>query len=101
MARRRATRPRLETLEDRSLLHAGHIGPDLVAAFGFEEGTGPTTADTSGNANNAAITGATWATAGRFGKALSFDGTNDWLTVADAASLDLTTGMTLEAWLRP
>ena len=40
-------------------------------------------------------------TAGRFGGALSFDGVNDWVTVADANSLDLTTGMTLEAWVSP
>jgi len=32
---------------------------------------------------------------------LSFDGVNDWVTVNDSAALDLTTGMTLEAWIRP
>ena len=31
--------------------------------------------------------GATWTTAGRFGNALSFDGVNDWVTVADANAL--------------
>ena len=35
------------------------------------------------------------------GGALSFDGTDDWVTVADASALDLTTGMTLEAWVNP
>ena len=30
-----------------------------------------------------------------------FNGSNAWVTVADAASLDLTTGMTLEAWVYP
>ena len=39
--------------------------------------------------------------AGKYGSALTFDGVNDWVTVADAADLDLTTGMTLEAWVRP
>jgi len=34
-------------------------------------------------------------------RSLSFDGNNDWVTVPDANSLDLTTGMTLEAWVRP
>ena len=29
---------------------------------------------------------------GKFGNALNFDGVNDWVTVADSASLDLTTG---------
>ena len=75
--------------------------PGLVAAFGFDEGTGSTTADASGNGNVGTISGAAWTPAGRFGQALSFDGTNDWVTVADSASLDLTTGMTVEAWVRP
>ena len=39
--------------------------------------------------------------AGRFGAALGFDGVNDWVTVGDASSLDLTNGMTVEAWVRP
>ena len=39
--------------------------------------------------------------AGRFGGALSFDGVDDWVSVADSASLDLTSAMTLEAWVRP
>ena len=43
------------------------------------------------------MSGATWNTAGRYGGALAFDGTNDWVTVPDKAVLDLTTGMTLEA----
>ena len=39
--------------------------------------------------------------AGKNGGALSFDGVNDWVTVADTAALDLTTAMTLEAWVQP
>jgi len=33
--------------------------------------------------------------------ALTFDGVNDRVTIPDAADLDLTTGMTLEAWVYP
>ena len=73
----------------------------LVAAYGFEEPSGTTVSDESGTGNVGTISGATRSAAGRFGSALSFDGVNDWVTVPDAASLDLTTGMTLEAWLRP
>ena len=47
------------------------------------------------------MSGATWTSQGKFGGALSFDGVNDWVTVADANALDLTTGMTLEAWVYP
>jgi len=73
----------------------------LVAAYGFEEGSGTSTADASGNGNLGTIANATWTSAGRFGKALSFNGTNAWVTVNDANSLDLTNGMTLEAWVNP
>ena len=73
----------------------------LVAAFDFSEGTGSTTVDRSGTGNTGTIAGATWVTTGRYGNALSFDGVNDWVTVNDSSSLDLTTGMTLEAWVYP
>ena len=73
----------------------------LVAAFDFSEGTGTTTVDRSGAGNAGTIAGATWVTTGRYGHALSFDGVNDWVTVSDSNSLDLATGMTLEAWVYP
>ena len=73
----------------------------LVAAYTFEEGSGTTVTDVSGMGNHGTISGATWTTSGRYGKALSFDGVNDWVTIPAAASLNLTTGMTLEAWVRP
>ena len=75
--------------------------PGLVAAYGFNEGTGTTVTDSSGNGNNGTITNATWTTAGKYGDALSFNGTNAMVTIPNAASLDLTTGMTLEAWVNP
>jgi hypothetical protein len=73
----------------------------LVASYNFDAGTGTTVADLSGNANTGTITGATWSTAGKNGGALSFNGTSNYVQVADSASLDLTTGMTLEAWVNP
>jgi len=77
-------------------------GPSgLVAAYGFEEGAGSSIADGSGNANNGTISGAGWTTAGRFGKALTFDGLDDSVAVADAASLDMTNALTLSAWVKP
>jgi hypothetical protein len=72
----------------------------LVAAYGFEEGAGGTTADASGNGLTGTISGAAWAR-GKFGNALRFDGVGDWVTVADAAALHLSTGMTLSAWVKP
>ncbi len=73
----------------------------LVAAYDFEEGSGATAADISGSGNTGTLTGPTWISEGRRGSALSFDGVDDRVIVADSASLDLTTGMTLMAWVRP
>ncbi|MEQ1637904.1 MAG: LamG-like jellyroll fold domain-containing protein [Methylococcales bacterium] len=74
----------------------------LVAAFGFEESNGTTVLDASGNSNNGIITEAVRIeTNTTYGKALKFDGLNDLVTVNDSASLDFTTGMTLEAWVLP
>ena len=73
----------------------------LVAAYGFDEGSGTTVTDASGNGNTGTITGATWAAAGKYGKALQLNGTNALVTIPNAASLQLSAGMTLEAWVNP
>ena len=89
----------LLTLTTLTCVHSASAQNGLVAAYGFNEGSGTTTTDASGNANTGTLSGATWSTAGRYGGALAFDGTSAWVTVPDAAVLDLTTGMTLEAWV--
>ena len=73
----------------------------LVAAYGFNEGSGTTVTDASGNGNTGTISNTTWATTGKYGKALQFNGTSARVNVPDATSLHLTTGMTLEAWVNP
>ena len=76
------------------------VKPGLVAAYNFDAGTGTSLADLAGT-NTGTITKATWAANGHSGKALLFNGVDSWVTVSDAASLDLSTGMTLEAWVYP
>jgi hypothetical protein len=71
-----------------------------VLALGFNENGGTTVVDASSLHNNGAVSNTTWTT-GKFGKALSFDGTNSWVTVNNATSLNLTNRMTLEAWVYP
>jgi len=74
----------------------------------FDEGTGGTTQDASGNGNNGVLASApstpVWqdeATCGlEFGSCLDFDGTNDYV---DLGTMDVpanTTGLTLSAWFR-
>src|SRR6266850_1965080 len=73
----------------------------LVAAWNFNEGTGKTVADASANNNTGTISGATWSTLGRYGNALSFNGTSNLVVVNGAPSLNVTTAMTLSAWVFP
>jgi hypothetical protein len=72
----------------------------LVGAYGFEEAAGTTATDSSGLGNTGVINGPARVTTGKFGRALTFDGVNDLVTIPDSASLDITR-MTLEAWVRP
>src|SRR5687767_14573820 len=67
-----------------------------VAAFGFEEGSGTAITDASGNGHNTALSGQT-RVAGKYGDGLEFSG--NFLSVPDSSLLDVTTGMTLSAWV--
>ncbi|QEH32282.1 Chitodextrinase precursor [Aquisphaera giovannonii] len=94
--RRRHRRLEMDLLEWRCLLAGG-----LVAAYGFNEGSGGSLGDASGNGNNGTISNATWAT-GKFGTGLKFSGaTNSYVSIPDAPSLDLTGALTIEAWVDP
>ena len=73
--------------------------PGLVAIYSFDEGSGTTVTDGSGNGNSGTIIEATWTNSGKYGSALVFDGMSSSVTINEAASLDLTTRMTLEAWV--
>ncbi len=85
------------TTPDAPIIPAG-----LVGAWAFNEGAGTTAADSSGTGNQGTLVGgATWSAQGRYGGALSFNGSTGLVRVADSASLNLTTAMTLSAWIRP
>jgi len=84
-----------------SSLALGQSGtPGLVAAYGFEEGTGTTVKDLSGNNLTGTIVGATWTSAGIYGKALSFNGTSSYVDLGSPSALQLTGSMTIEAWVK-
>jgi fibronectin type 3 domain-containing protein len=77
------------------------VGGGLVAAYSFDEGSGTTVSDRSGNGNNGTLVNATWSASGKYGDALSFNGSNAEVNVPSSSSLQLTSGMTLEAWVDP
>ena len=71
----------------------------LVAEWHFDEGSGSVLKDSSGNGNDGEIHGATWVE-GKYGKALSFDGVNDYVDLGTPVALDLQAPMTIEAWVK-
>jgi hypothetical protein len=75
--------------------------PGVVAAYGFEEGSGTTTADSTGNGSTGTLASTVWSANGRYGNGLTFNGTSSRVNVADSGMLDFTIGMTLEAWVNP
>ncbi len=73
----------------------------LVAAYGFDETSGTQVLDASDKRNHGTLTNATRTTQAKFGRALAFSGSNSLVTVNDSNSLDLTSRMTLSAWVYP
>ena len=74
-----------------------------IAAYSFENGSGTTLSDVSGNGNTMSLTnGPTWV-AGRHGTALSFDGSNDRaIALSYNSALNLAgRSFTLSAWINP
>ncbi|HET9665868.1 MAG TPA: LamG-like jellyroll fold domain-containing protein, partial [Desertimonas sp.] len=72
--------------------------PGLVAAYAFDEGSGVSAVDASGNGRTGSVAGATWST-GRYGGALSFDGTNDYVSLPGLGTF-YNAAFTLEAWVQ-
>jgi hypothetical protein len=71
------------------------ILPDsCVLSLDFDEGSGIVAYDKSGYRNDGTIYGAQWVS-GRYGNALEFDGINDYISISDSDSLDLTENFTI------
>ncbi len=78
---------------------AAHAQKDAqpVLLLSFDEGSGGTAKDASGNGLDGKITGAKWA-AGRHGEALDFNGVDDVVVVSDDPKLLLPDAGTLMVW---
>ena len=68
----------------------------LVAEWHFDEGAGSVVEDSSGNGNDGVIYGATWVD-GKFGKALSFDGVDDYV---DLPIRDINSAFSQSVWIK-
>jgi len=89
-------------------MNAGHPAPgspvgSAIGYWKFNEGYGGT-ANNSGNGGstlNGTISGALWSNSGKFGKALVFDGNDDYVTKSDNYTLDIGTGSyTASLWYK-
>ncbi|MHC4168510.1 MAG: hypothetical protein ACYSWQ_16280 [Planctomycetota bacterium] len=74
-----------------ALLAAGTASADLVGHWRFDEGSGTTAFDSSGNGNDGTLNGGPNWVVGYLGGALEFDGSDDWVDCGNDPSLDLTT----------
>lgn len=79
-------------------LFSGNAHGALVASYGFEAGSGTTALDSTGT-NTGTLVNATWNTTGRYGNALTFNGTSARVSIPDASSLDIGSTGTIEAWV--
>jgi hypothetical protein len=73
----------------------------LLAHWTFDEGSGTTTADVTGNGSNGVLKGPAWTT-GQVGGALRFDGVDDRVSLPKITCLDkLIDNFTVAFWARP
>ena len=70
----------------------------VVGVWLLDEGEGEIVVDSSDNGNDGRLFGANWID-GKFGKALDFDGEDDYVEVADDPILDGMPELTLVAWV--
>ncbi|MDH5690776.1 MAG: LamG domain-containing protein, partial [Candidatus Bathyarchaeota archaeon] len=87
----------LLTLVSGSMTQSASAEEGLLAYWKFDEGSGTTAYDSSGNNNHGTIHEATWTT-GQFGYALKFDGVDDYVGIPDLFSSSPSV-LTVSAWI--
>jgi hypothetical protein len=84
-----------------SVVLTGMTKAELVGWWRLDEGSGTTAYDSSSNGNDASFEGSpAWVEDGKFGKALKFDGSSDYLAAPDSESLDINADqLSIAAWI--
>jgi len=78
---------------------AGSASAELVAYWKFDEGSGTTAFDSSGNGLNGTLMGDTQWAAGKMGGALEFDGDGDYVDCGNNELFDITDELSVSAWV--
>jgi hypothetical protein len=76
----------------------------LVGHWTFNEGSGTSAYDTSGNGNIGSLltpNGPAWTASGKIDGGLILDATDDHVTVPHSASLNMTNALTIALWFKP
>ncbi|MCD6528776.1 LamG domain-containing protein [Candidatus Bathyarchaeota archaeon] len=73
------------------------VDDSCVLYLPMDEGNGETVCDKSGQGNDGAVYGAVWVD-GKYGKALYFDGVDDYV---ETVSMSLAADVTFTAWIKP
>ncbi|RJQ38957.1 LamG domain-containing protein, partial [Candidatus Microgenomates bacterium] len=97
-----------QILEDMEGGHpaVGGTRSSAIAEWDFDEGQGITANNlgNGGTALNGTLTGPThlptWTNAGKYGKAITFDGIDDYVNAGNSSSLDLTSDGTWGGWFK-
>src|SRR4030042_635941 len=78
---------------------AGNASAYLVARLNFDDGTGGTAHDSSGNGNHGTLFGNPQWTTGHLGGALDFDGNGDYVDLPISSLLSSLTNSTFALWV--
>ena len=78
----------------------GDLARGLVGRWTFDEGEGTIARDSSGGANHGRVMGGAKWTEGRIGGALEFDGMDDFVSIPNESSFDITGSITVSAWIK-
>ena len=72
---------------------------ELVGYWSFDEADGA--ADLSGNGNHSIIRGNLKVIEGKFGEALEFNGSTDYVEIPDAPAISELEALSIAAWIKP
>jgi hypothetical protein len=81
-----------------------NVPTGLVGNWSFNEGSGTTAYDASGNGNTGTLltpSGPTWTASGKINGGLILDTSNDYVNVPHSASLNMTNALTIALWFKP
>ncbi|NQT03176.1 MAG: LamG domain-containing protein, partial [Planctomycetes bacterium] len=74
--------------------------PDLIGYWKFDETSGTTAQDATGNGNDGTLNGDPQWAAGKLGGALEFDGEGDYVDIGDDPIFNITEQITVACWIK-